>query len=434
MSLFLAWVSALLTSMGTVQAEPSETLVRLTVTPMPAPKPALRYHLLPELNEMSPGNPIQGYLRCFFDQDLNSERETLNKSALRMADRAARLDKPDWQLLPHLRKEGINLLLPDLQKMRALASGLQERMRTEIAQGRFDDAIITAQTILALSRHMGEHPTLIGDLVAMAIAQVGLAPLEEMLGEPNCPNLYWALTNLPNPLISLEKGLEGERIITQAELRDLDDVNPMSAAQLKKLMAHIDNLRDFGERKEKSTQAWVNERTKDSTAMNAARKRLVEYGMPVERLESFPAEQVVLLDEKRELEERRDNVTKLMNLPTWQAHELGSKLPRPNLETTLLGNALYSAYQKIRIAQGRLEHRIALLRHVEAIRLYAAEHGGKLPEKLADVTVPLPVDPYTGKPFRYVLEGSTAHLRGTPPSGMEKIATYNLHYEITVRK
>jgi hypothetical protein len=81
-----------------------------------------------------------------------------------------------------------------------------------------------------------------------------------------------------------------------------------------------------------------------------------------------------------------------------------------------------------------LEQRIALLRHIEAIRLYVAEHQGKLPEKLSDITVPLPVDPFTGKPFRYVLDGTTAHLRGNPPRGVESIAVYNLHYEITIRK
>ena len=76
--------------------------------------------------------------------------------------------------------------------MRALASALQGRFRDEIALRKFDDAIFTAKTMFALSRHLGEHPTLIGSLVAIAIAFVAIAPLEEMLEQPNCPNLYWA--------------------------------------------------------------------------------------------------------------------------------------------------------------------------------------------------------------------------------------------------
>ena len=42
----------------------TEMLIRLNVRPAPAPKPALRYRLLPELKEMNPGNPIQSYMNC----------------------------------------------------------------------------------------------------------------------------------------------------------------------------------------------------------------------------------------------------------------------------------------------------------------------------------------------------------------------------------
>ena len=88
----------------------------------------------------------------------------------------------------------------------------------------------------------------------------------------------------------------------------------------------------------------------------------------------------------------------------------------------------------MRRAQGRLDQRIALLRHVEALRLYAAERNGTLPLKLSEVPVPLPDDPFTGKPFRYEVNGNTAHLRGTPPAGMEKEPAYNVHYEVTLQK
>ena len=81
-----------------------------------------------------------------------------------------------------------------------------------------------------------------------------------------------------------------------------------------------------------------------------------------------------------------------------------------------------------------LDQRIALLRHVEALRLYAAEHGGTLPRSLSEVPVPLPDDPLTGKPFRYELAGDTAHLRGQPPAGEEANADFNLHYEVTLRE
>ncbi len=95
---------------------------------------------------------------------------------------------------------------------------------------------------------------------------------------------------------------------------------------------------------------------------------------------------------------------------------------------------LLPATNAIHRARGRLEQRIALLRHVEALRLYAAEHNGTLPAKLSDVAVPLLDDPFTGKPFRYEVKGGTAHLRGSHPSGEENNSHFNIHYEITFQK
>src|SRR6266851_1040589 len=102
--------------------KPNEVLVELTVAPIPVPKPALKYQLLPELKEMNPGNPVQGYLKCFMEQqnfffnqtsaenrekwaemplkDLpREELRDYGGSALRRADYAARLDTTDWQVL-----------------------------------------------------------------------------------------------------------------------------------------------------------------------------------------------------------------------------------------------------------------------------------------------------------------------------------------------
>src|SRR6516165_116183 len=98
----------------------SEPVVRFNLRPMPAPKPALKYQLLPEVRELNPGNPAQNYLKCFaeqrnffFSKEATAERARYlslplaqlpadkllryGSSALRQADWAARLDTLDWQ-------------------------------------------------------------------------------------------------------------------------------------------------------------------------------------------------------------------------------------------------------------------------------------------------------------------------------------------------
>jgi hypothetical protein len=241
----------------------SETLIRLSVPPAPAPRPALRYQLLPELKEMNPGNPCYNYLRCFmeqqkffFDKEAFERRQKLlampikelpaqelqdyGRVALSQADWAARLDAPDWQMLLKVKTDGVGLLLPDLSNLRTLADPLKVRFRAEIALGRFDAATRTAQTMFALSRHLGQHPTLVGNLVGFAIATVAIGPLEEMLEQPGCPNLYWALTSLPSPLVAIDKGMEGERLLTSPGFHDLDDHAPMSQEKLKTFLAYWD--------------------------------------------------------------------------------------------------------------------------------------------------------------------------------------------------
>jgi len=413
----------------------TETVIRLTVQPMAAPKPALRYLLLPELKELSPGNPISNYLKCTLDNDASAERENISKAALLQVDRAARLDKPDWQILLKIKTEGIDLLIPGVQKLRFFDAALHVRFREELSQGRFDDALRTAKTMFAIARHLSEHPTVIGDLVGIAIAYVAIGPLEEMLEQPGCPNLYWALTNLPNPLVPLDKGMEGERVMILAEFRDLDDTAPMNKEQLKKFLAHLDKLVGLigeGGKPNPNPRAWLTARNRDEALVRAARNRLVELGLPEERLLRFPADQVILLDEKREYEARRDDVMKLMNLPAWEIEALLGQTKKAR--EPALFDKLVPALEKVRLAQGRLEQRIALLRHVEALRLHAAAHDGKWPEKLSDVAVPLPVDPFTGKPFLYTVEGAVAHLRGSPPATYEKWPFFNIHYELAIQK
>jgi hypothetical protein len=426
----------------------AEMLVRLCVQPAPAPTPALRYVLLPELKEMSPGNPIQNYMKCFMDQQKfffdkeafdrrqqllamplkelpANELQEYGGLALNQADWAARLDSPDWQILAKMKTEGYRVLLPDVQQLRTLGRALKVRLRAEVALGRFDHAIRTAQTMFAMARHLGNHPTFIANVVGISTASSAIEPLQEMLGQPGCPNLYWALTSLPTPFISLDTARQGERLMVLAEFHDLDDGTPMTADQIQRFITHVEQVRP-------GVRSWLDGRIKDDGIVTAARHRLAESGLPRERLLRFPAEQVLLLDEKRELETRLDDVLKLINLPAWQVEELSAKAT-PSKSRTLFADTFVPPPTNMTRAQGRLDQQFALLRHVEALRVYAAAHPGELPAQLSEIGLPLPPDPFTGKPFRYELDGNTAHLRGSPPPGFEQIPAYNLHFEVSIQ-
>jgi hypothetical protein len=434
---------------------PGEPAVRLTVRPMAAPRPALRYQLLPEVRELSPGNPVQWYVRCFAEQryfffrkDAVAARAKYRSmplaelpvkelreyggNALTQADWGARLDTPDWGVLQRVQTEGTDLKLPELDPLWVLATALQVRFRGEIADGRFDDAIRTAKTLFAFARHLGEYPASAGNLLGVAVALLALDTLEEMVQQPGCPNLYWALTDLPCPLVDLRKGIQGDRVLAAAELRGLRDDRPMTEDELHEFVSRLSGrlgfLREQVGRSPGDFRVRLGERVKDADRVGAARDRLVGAGCSRDLVEKFPPIQVILLDEKRDYEERRDEEMKLLALPPWQIDAL------PRSEAGGLFTELMPRVIEARRLQARVEQRIGLLRDVEALRMYAAAHDGRLPAKLADVGVPLPLDPFTGKPFEYAVDGATARLRGGSPKGEEKNPAFGLRYEITIRK
>jgi hypothetical protein len=427
-----------------------EAEVRLSVQPMAAPKPALKYLLLPEVRELNPGNPVQWYVRCFqeqrnffFGKEATAERARYRAmpladlpakqlanyggGALTQADWAARLDTPDWEVLQRVRTEGNSLRLAELGPLKILAGALQLRWRAEVAGRRYDDAVRTAKTTFALARHLGECPAGEAGLVGLSVAELAFDTVEEMVQQPGAPNLYWALTDLACPLVDLRKGLQGDRVLAAADLRGLRD-DPMTEAELEEVVSRLSGASGFAReqagRPPRSLRAALRSGAKDDEKVRAARARLVEAGASEGAVKKVPPAQALLLDARRDYEERRDERLKYLACAPWQIPAAGDKEAGGGLFTDLLPDVL-----KVRRAQGRLEQRVAMLRHVEALRLYAAAHGGRLPAKLSDCGVPLPADPFTGQPFRYEVDGSSAHLRGGA-----KDTPYQVHYHVTLRK
>src|SRR5262249_34877892 len=110
-----------------------------------------------------------------------------------------------------------------------------------LSEARFDDAVRTLRIGLTLARHIGEGPTLIDDLVAVAVASVMLGHVEELAATPGAPNLYWPLTVLPRPLFDARRPAEYERGIrsrSSPALRRLND-ETLSLEQARRLAREV---------------------------------------------------------------------------------------------------------------------------------------------------------------------------------------------------
>ncbi len=328
------------------------------------------------------------------------------------------------------------MLADELGPLQILGTALRVRFRAQVAGRHIDEAIGTAKTMFALGRHLGEHPTEVASMVGMWAAHLSLESLEEMLQQPGCPNLYWALTDLPCPLVDLRKGVQGDRTSVAANLKSLRDDRAMTEAEIAEFVGHLSGLVGFAReqsgRSPRNLRARLDTRVKDKDRVTAAGRRLAEAGYSADLVKTLPPAQVILLDEKRVYEVLRDDRLKLQSPPFWQVEsQIGDE------DSAADAGGLFADFLprlgKLRRTQARLEQQVAFLRVVEAVRLYAAEHQGKPPVKLADVPVPEPIDPVSGKPFQYAIERAVAHIRGASfASEMEKSGS-EVHYEVSLR-
>ena len=455
-------------SAGRVSAEPPDLPVtKLTVSPAAAPVPALKYELLPELRDSTPGNAALLYYRAFapeWSQNIRGNKdlqknldEALDKSPaelkrlsdlhfvrswgmLKEVDRAARRAYCDWELTPRLREEGISLLIPDVQGLREFARYLKIRAKLELADRQFDKMAYTLQTGLQLGRHAAHGPTLIQGLVGAAISAIMLGEAEEWVGTPGSPNLYWALTNLPQPFIDLRMGFQGERLMLENLLPGFHEalvaghMRPMTQDKLHDIVSTLSQITGGPTPPTVLIVAVV------AKNYGPAKEYLKQNGWPAEEVEALPAIQVVLLHEAATYDRLYDEMLKWQGLPYAIAKPALERFDRELKEESArtgrmsLAALLLPAVTKVNLAQARRDRQINLLRTIEALRLYAAAHG-QWPDRLADITdVPVPIDPISGQPLEYRRDGNKAFLTAPPPAGEPAHQANSDRYEITLKK
>jgi len=110
----------------------------------------------------------------------------------------------------------------NLPEYRQLAFLLCVKARLEVAQGEYDKAIDTIRTGLAMSKHLGEAPTIIQGITGIATAALMLRPLEDLAQVKGGPNLCSALQALPRPLVNIE-------VPIAAEVKNLDTSSQYNA-------------------------------------------------------------------------------------------------------------------------------------------------------------------------------------------------------------
>jgi hypothetical protein len=460
----------------------------ITIRPARAPVPALKYRLLPEARDQVPGNAAVFYHRAIemilesrgYEQAQSAKvkpsasaprsddqtifgwvsgplrdiprdeaRQALERfrQALHEVELGALRRGCDWEL--DRPDAGYDLRVPEIQQVRAIARLVVLQVRVEILDGRADQAIHWLQVGFAMARHVAQAPIYIAYLVGSAITTQMVGPLEDLIQSPAAPNLYWAVVNLPRPLLDLAPAHEGEQYVLEREFPRLRD--------LEKGPWTMEQARSFSDELEKKLAMLTDDWSRVSSSMARpemkdlgqhlvftalvaraypeAKRRLVDLGKPAAEVEAMPAIQVVALDSYKLYQEARDDIFKWTGLPYWQGYKGLSEAnqhPRQTwakLKRGIPFASLLPAINSVYVVPVRLQRRLCVAQCIEAIRLYAADHEGALPGSLEAITeVPVPVDPATGKPFAYKLDGSTATLVAPGPPGWESIPQFKIDY------
>jgi hypothetical protein len=436
------------------QTKPGTKTSVIPLAPAAQPERVLRYPLLPDPLDLTPGNAAPLWVHAgliaqeevrklkpdeygwFFNPKPGENdalpkkeaRELLDRlaSALRLADRAARYTRCDWEL-PPLTVQNVYEVFPlmQVQFSRLLARLLILRFRIELSEKQFDKAIYSLQTGLSLARHVGGGGTMIENIVGNAFATIFMEGVEEWMRTPGSPSLYWSLTALPSPFLDL-------RSTAAYELNTIYRSFP--SLQRLKLQRNGERLTEAeAERVGNDLFTALSKISPDKRdkltasvlvpqAYDAAKAYLLSRGWTEEQIKTTPPLTAVLTYYFGKYDEACDDMLKWMSVPPWQSQEGVTKAVwRAKQVASINHNPLIVLYspvtEKFYEAWLRTERLIAMLRTAEALRMYAATHGGTAPERLSDIAeIPLPIDPSTGKGFEenYAVRDGKAVLEVYP--------------------
>ena len=446
----------------------------LPIHPQPEARPALKHRFIPDRHDQVDGNAAIFYLKAlgFFEETAaRRELDRFEQENWNIARQLGEDDYPPYTWMktapnelpvaevkqytnllnfqPALLREAskrrrfdlnrnlqqeespLTVLLPDIQVMRQLGRYQTLRLRLALAENRIEDAIETVGHTYALAHHLGQDELFVPNLVGGAIAGYAWKDTAHLLSHPQTPNLYWAYATLPRPLIDMKDASSYERQFLFEQVKCLkevtDDVKTEGYWQdfltrFELQLAPVLNEGGFRADGPPDVQRTITVAHMAAAFPGAKRFLIEQERMTEEQIEKYPRLQTVLLAIRRYYEYARDEQFKWDFVPYHKAKPQGTHAKRFNEDSKRYGlitepaNLILPALLAIRAAQTRTEQQIALAQTVEAIRVYAAEHGRQLPRGLEDLRLPAPNDPVTGNPFSYDFDGIDATIKGKAAS------------------
>lgn len=424
--------------------------VSYTISGASPPVPALKYRLLPDLDEQTPGNAapvylngallLRGYSDAETDQvdkwtslpleqfPVEEARKLLEKysGALAQFDIAARREECRWDNT--VREQGFMSLLPHLTEMRKGARLISLRARLQIVEKRWDDACYSLRTGMGLSQHLQGNSLLIEALVGQACGSLMMARVREWSSVEGSPNLYWALTNLPRPMSQITKLMETEQSAIFVTLP------PLRGARGKSVPANLwpELIRQLAGVAQNTPQEQLTLPLVTAKFLPRAKAWMIAQGKSQKEVDAMPAVDLVGQWCVADFIEQTDELNKWFGLPYWQGID-GLRQASVGFEQRSgeYGNPLFMVVPAVTRAYTsitKFDREIAAMQTVEAIRAHVAAHGS-LPGALDELReTPSLLDPMTGKQFGYSVSGKQFTIESVQADEKD-----NLKWQISLR-
>ncbi len=452
------------------------SIFKLEITPASEPSPAFKYRFSLPPHKTIAGNSITHYLRSLGENGLDYPWEVVEKETnhevnqwygletkssdipidkLKNASaafdgyvnnhlrRASMCRDTDWGLAVEDLKglETIAFLLPSVQQTRAMARALTLQFRLAIIEKRYDDAVELLRMTYKLGQDVNEMGFLVSGLVG--IAEVGMANngVLHLISSEDAPNMYWALAELPTPVIDQRRAMRLDSsmpIRLFPELMDIRNAKHSDDEWKRLLQKYTGDFTTISALVQRSPNDAAQAANSVSLAMglagySPAKKRMIERGYGGKEVAKMSVSQVILTDAALDIESLSQELEKAIYLPYTDAQKVTSaweeKVRRmsPTRFGAMITQMVSPAILTVRASGYKAQTMVNLLMAIESLRNHAAVHG-KFPESLQELELPVRENPMTNKPFKYSLEDGNAVLL------LEKGSRQIERYEISIKK
>jgi hypothetical protein len=328
----------------------------------------------------------------------------------------------------------LSFMLYDVEDSREMARMLMLRTRLAIAETRYGDAVTSMQRQYRLGSDVAKMPFLVCGLIGLSIDEMNNSTVIELIANPDSPNMYWALSALPQPLIDLRSTMQFELENCPRIFPFIDGTETAQHAPQEWNRLYTQTIREYSKTGSDFRGGPTNWKELDDAEAGVAatglalvgyshaKASLIAQGMDRDRVEKMAVGQVIAIYTERVCYRFSDEYEKLCYMPfadmpkVWDALEKRMDDAKPfgrseDREVFPTVSVLIASIPVARGVQVRVEREMASLQVIEALRMFASDHGGQLPKTLDEINaVPVPNNPATGKAFKYRLDGATAVL------------------------